>query len=67
MKKMETMERKQLSLEFGSSKSNSAEKSVESSYDNTTNIITFPSHQLKKSDFRARVLADLIRNKVIVD
>jgi hypothetical protein len=67
MKNKEKMDSKQLSLEFGGSQNNNVEKSSESTFNNITNVITFPSRQVEKSDFRARVLADLIRNKVIVD
>lgn len=65
MKNKETMDSKQLALEFGASQEN--ESSDQSIYNNINNVIQFSSRQVEEPDFRDRVLADLIRNKIIVD
>lgn len=59
------MDSKQLELEFDVSQEN--ETSYQFIYNNISNIVQFPSRQVEEPDFRDRVLADLIRNKIIVD
>ncbi len=66
MKEKETVETKQLSLKLDLPRRSNIE-SNSCSIRASANVLSFPSREENKSDFRARVIADLISNKVIID